>query len=176
MSTQTGKFTRALSLTGIGVVKMFSDAVNIPFAGSKYKTGLTTAVVANKLVDSGANFLSTGVNALNVQVGDTVWNTTDGICAYVRNVDNATTLSLTIDIFQTAASKQYQLFSSSDMWIGSTPNCYLYVGYGGDGTVLTAGGDEVRFQGVTAGTVLPVQVSRVYNSGTPTWEQLVALW
>ena len=46
MSTQTGKFTRALSLTGIGVAKMFSDAVNIPFAGSKYKTGLTTAVVA----------------------------------------------------------------------------------------------------------------------------------
>ena len=53
--------------------------------------------------------------------------------------------------------------------------CVLYIGGAGDLRVLTAGGDDVTFTGVLAGTFLPVQVVRVFNS-TTTATNLLALW
>lgn len=42
----------------------------------------------------------------------------------------------------------------------------IYVGGGGAVKVTTAQGDEVTFSGVSAGTVIPVQVLRVWSTGT----------
>jgi len=53
--------------------------------------------------------------------------------------------------------------------------CVLYIGGAGDLRVLTAGGDDVTFTGVLAGTFLPVQVVRVFNA-TTTATNLLALW
>jgi hypothetical protein len=44
--------------------------------------------------------------------------------------------------------------------------CVLYSGTGGDIRVMTAGGDDVTFVGVPAGTFMPVQVTRVFALGT----------
>lgn len=57
-------------------------------------------------------------------------------------------------------------------------SCVLYVGSIAAGTdlkVLTAGGDEVTFKGLTAGTFIPVQVVRVFATGT-TVSEILALW
>ena len=51
----------------------------------------------------------------------------------------------------------------------------LYVGEAGDIKVLTTGGDEVTFVGVNPGTFMPVQVLRVFSTGT-TADSIVALW
>lgn len=53
--------------------------------------------------------------------------------------------------------------------------CVLYVGGAGNVKVLTAGGSEVTFTGVQAGTFMPVQVKRVFATGT-TATSIVALW
>lgn len=53
--------------------------------------------------------------------------------------------------------------------------CVLYVGGTGTVKVLTVGGDEVTFSGVQAGTFMPVQVLRVYATGTSA-TNIVALW
>ncbi len=53
--------------------------------------------------------------------------------------------------------------------------CVLYVGGAGDLKVKTAGGDEVTLVGVTAGSFVPVQVIRVFSTGT-TATNIVALW
>jgi len=53
--------------------------------------------------------------------------------------------------------------------------CVLYVGTGGILRVLTAGGDDITFQGVPNGTFIPVQVVRVFAS-TTTALNIVALW
>ena len=53
--------------------------------------------------------------------------------------------------------------------------CVLYVGSAGDVKVLTVGGDEVTFTGIQDGTFIPVQVLRVYSTGT-TATNIVALW
>lgn len=58
-----------------------------------------------------------------------------------------------------------------------TPNrgCVLYVGTGGNLEVLTVGGDKVTFTNIQDGSFLPVQVVRVYNTGT-TADNILALW
>ena len=53
--------------------------------------------------------------------------------------------------------------------------CVLYVAGAGDLKVKTAGGDEVTFTGILAGTFLPVQVVRVFATGT-TATTVLALW
>ena len=53
--------------------------------------------------------------------------------------------------------------------------CVLYVGGAGNLRVLTAGEDDVTFTGVLAGSFLPVQVKRVFASGTSA-TNIVALW
>jgi hypothetical protein len=60
---------------------------------------------------------------------------------------------------------------------GTTPSwpCVLYIGGAGNIRVLTAGGDDVTFNGVVAGTFLPVQVVRVFSTGT-TATNIVATW
>lgn len=51
----------------------------------------------------------------------------------------------------------------------------LYIGGAGNIRVLTAGGDDVTFNGVVAGTFLPIQVIRVFSTGT-TATNIVATW
>lgn len=60
---------------------------------------------------------------------------------------------------------------------GGTSNngCVLYVGGAGNLTVDTVGGDTVTFTGVLGGSFIPVQVTRVYATGT-TATSIVALW
>lgn len=58
---------------------------------------------------------------------------------------------------------------------GEVEGCVLYVGTGGILRVLTAGGDDITFQGVPNGTFIPVQVVRVFAS-TTTANNIVALW
>jgi len=53
--------------------------------------------------------------------------------------------------------------------------CVLYIGGAGNIKVTTTGGDEVTFNGVLAGTFFPVQVTRVWASGT-TATDIIALW
>lgn len=60
---------------------------------------------------------------------------------------------------------------------GGTSNngCVLYIGGYGDVKVDTVGGDTVTFVGILGGTFFPVQVRRVYATGT-TATNIVALW
>ena len=53
--------------------------------------------------------------------------------------------------------------------------CVLYVGTAGDLRVMTAGGDDVIFYNVTAGSFIPVQVTRVFDTDTAAGN-IVALW
>jgi hypothetical protein len=53
--------------------------------------------------------------------------------------------------------------------------CVLYVGTGGTLKVRTAGGNEVTLVGVAAGTFIPIQVVRVFSTGTSA-TNILALW
>lgn len=58
---------------------------------------------------------------------------------------------------------------------GTNNGCVLYVGTAGNLRVLTVGGDDVTFIGINTGAFIPVQVLRVFATGT-TAGNIVALW
>ena len=174
MSLLKTTFTRALSLVP-GTVLMKSDTVNIPTAGSLIRSATVTSFAANKLIDTNANFLSTGTNPLNVNIGDIIWNTTSasGGVAVVTGVDSATQLS--ISSFIIGALDSYRIYNASDYSFGPVQGCNLYFGTGGTVRVITMSGDDVTFT-VIAGQVLPVQVIRLMSSTTNITSGIVALW
>ena len=153
----------------LNVIK--SNATNIPMP-SLITSSVTTSTVTDKLVDSANNFSSSGVNPLNIQIGDTVYNTSSGTAATVTNVDSATQLTLNANIM--ASTNAYTLYLGTNI-TGSVEPCVLYVGTGGDLDITTAGGDVVTFVGIASGTFLPVQVIRV-NSVGDTTANIIALW
>ena len=53
--------------------------------------------------------------------------------------------------------------------------CVLYVGVAGDVKVKMAGGNDVVFKTVAAGSFLPINVIQVFATGT-TATDIVALW
>jgi hypothetical protein len=53
--------------------------------------------------------------------------------------------------------------------------CVLYVGTKGNIKVMTVGGDEVTFTNIQDGSFIPVQVLRVFSTGT-TASNIIALW
>ncbi len=53
--------------------------------------------------------------------------------------------------------------------------CVLYVGVAGDVKVTTAGGDDVTFTGILAGSFIPVQVVKIFDTLTSA-TNIVALW
>jgi len=128
------------------------------------ETGTATSLVANQLVDSAATFV-----ANNVQVGDVVYNTVSLQAATVVSVINQTTVLLNANIF-TVLGEAYTIYVQND----KNPSV-LYIGTGGNLRVITAGGQDVTFNGILGGTFLPVQVLKVFQTGT-TATNLIALW
>lgn len=54
-------------------------------------------------------------------------------------------------------------------------SCVLYIGTGGTLRVLTSGNDDVTFSNIQDGTFLPVQVLRVFTTGTSA-SDIIGLW
>jgi len=139
-----------------------SDNTDIPNIGIEGPSGTTTSAATKQLIDSNANF-----TAQSVQTGMIVVNTTDGTQTTVLSIENATTLNVTDNIM--ANAEAYQLYD------GNQEGAVLYIGTAGNLKVTTAGGDEITFQGVNTGTFFPVNVVKVFATGTSA-DNIIALW
>lgn len=141
-----------------------SDTINIPNVSHRNAQGTTVGVaVTNKLVDTGAKFKDEGL----VKKNDIVYNTTDSTIARVLAVESNNTLLLSADIF--VATEGYQIYKDNN------DGCILYVGGLGNVEVVTVGGDEIVLPGISAGSFLPIQVTRVKAAST-TATNIIALW
>lgn len=152
-----------------------SSNTNIPMPNEIVSfSSITGALTTNKLIDSTKNFSSVGVNKLNVQVGDIVYNFSSSpmSAAKVIKVDSATQLTLNADIF-TVVGSSYTLYSGTNI-AGSIEPCVLYIGTGGSLDIITAGGDYAFLANVPSGTFLPIQATKVREFGTAS--DIVALW
>ena len=136
-----------------------TDIPNIMIAGP---SGTTTSAATKQLIDSNANF-----TAESVQTGMIVVNTTDDTQTTVLSIENTTTLNVTEDIM--ANAEAYELYD------GNQEGAVLYIGTAGNLKVTTAGGDEITFQGVSTGTFFPVNVVKVFATGTSA-DNIIALW
>jgi hypothetical protein len=154
MSTQKLQVGRALA-----VIK--SDTVDIPFP-ALVTSGNATGGSATSLVNSGATFITSGV-----QVGDIIYNVSTLAAAIVTGVNSDTTLLTSGGAF--AASQNYVIYSGEN-----NNGCVLYIGGAGNLAIQTVGGDTVTLVGVTAGQFIPVQVMKVLSATTAT--NILALW
>ena len=140
-----------------------SDTIDVPNPGAGGIVSATTAASPGQLIDSTQDFIAAGV-----KIGDIIYSG-GPIVATVTAVDSATQLSVTTAV---GVGRAYTLYSSVDL-----PNngCVLYVGGAGDVELITAGGDDLIFTGVLAGSFIPVQVTRVKATST-TATGIIALW
>jgi hypothetical protein len=140
-----------------------SDTIDIPNPAGAGISSTTTGAAAGKLIDTTQDFIAAGVKR-----GDIIYSV-GPIVATVTAVDSATQLSVTTAV---GLSRAYTLYNTPDI-----PNngAVLYVGDAGDVDVITAGGDEVTFTSVLAGSFIPVQVTRVKDTST-TASGIIALW
>lgn len=166
MSVFKTTFSRALEVFP-------SDNANIPFPNT-IVAGVNTSIATDKLIDNTVDFI-----ALNIKEGDIVYNNSTGTGATVLRVNDASTLFLNADIFISSGEDYIVYQASSQTGIGNQ-GCYLYVGTSVDNAgyvkVTTIGGDIVTFNGILAGTVLPVQVIKLHFSGTVDVSNVRALW
>lgn len=160
MSAFTLVYTRAFP------IPFYSDSVNIPYPNVVKQGTASGSISPQRLIIPSGNFDG-------IQIGDTVFNDSATMSAYVVGVENSTTLILSDDIF-TSGGDSYTIYQ------GMNNGCYIYVpdytaAAPGSGVieVETIGGDIAIFVNPPAG-VLPVQVVKV-TTGTDI-AKLVALW
>ena len=145
-----------------------SDNADIAYP-NQIAGGTNTSTTAFKLINSAALYLTK-----NVKTGDIVHNDTAGTAATVVSVDSETQLTLNADIF-TSTAQAYAVYAASPQTTIGNAGCFLYVGGTGNVSVVTIGGDIIVFNGVPAGTTLPIQVLKLRSTGT-TATLINALW
>lgn len=161
MATQKLQPTRALRAHP-------SDNADIAYPNS-IEIGTSTTVTASKLIDSAGLFITN-----NVKTGDVVHNDTLGTAATVLTVDSQTQLTLNANIF-TATAQIYNIYSMSSQSGLGNQGCVLYVGTAGNIRVTTSGNDIITFPNVPAGTFFPVNVIKLWATGT-TASNVNGLW
>ena len=145
-----------------------SDNANIAYP-NQIAGGTNTSATDFKLINSAAKYITK-----NVKTGDVVHNDTDGTAATVVSVQSETELTLNANIF-TASGKVYAIYAESSQSGIGNQGCNLYIGGSGNVSVVTIGGDQLTFNGVPAGTTLPIQVLKVRSTGT-TATLINSLW
>jgi len=161
MATQKLQPTRALT-----VIK--SDNAVIPFV-NLIDSGVNTSIVSFALVSSSSTFVTD-----NVKTGDIVYNLTDGTAATVESIVSQTQIVLNADIFL-ATLKTFEIYQQSAQTGIGNQGCVLYIGTGGNIKVTTSGNDIVTFVNVQDGTFFPINVLKVFATGT-TASNIIALW
>lgn len=138
-----------------------SDNAPIPQIMVKDGVGTATAQTATTVTDNTVDFVKLGVNRGMILV-----NTTTNASTIIEAV-NGDTLTVNANVF--AVGNGYQIYG------GQNNGAVLYVGTAGNVRVLTSGGDDVTFSAVQAGSFIPVNVIKVYDTST-TASDILALW
>ena len=162
-----------------------SDNTNIPNVGIDGPQGATDGIDGGggnkQLIDStrtsnDTRYISTADGAgaktkfslCGLKIGMIIVNTTDGTQTTLVQVVNDTTLLVTDAIFA-AQPKNYAVYG------GTQDGAVLYIGTAGNLRVTTVAGDDVTFSGVLGGSFFPVNVVKVFSTGT-TATNIIALW
>ena len=178
------------------IVKIKNQVINTTASPDSYAivTAIDTATILSIDADIFQNapedykILGDGfaTSANPVKVGDYVLNLTDLTMTTVSSVDSDCQLGLADDIM--ASGEEYQIFSADKILGGLAydEGALVYVG-SNEGTmdvaksfvdvkVQTYGQNDVIFQNVAVGSVLPVQCIKVYSTGTDAAVKPIAMW
>ena len=155
---------------GLAAKVVLSDTIDIPLPSSPKLTGATTGTSANELVNAAGGF----TDIPELKAGAIVVNTNTSTIATVVSIDSATTLTLSADIFVGVAPENYEIYL--DPKANHSEGCIIYISGDGNVKVKTVSGSEVTYIGLKGGTFLPIQVIRVFDTGTTVATALIANW
>ena len=133
--------------------------------GAELASGLTTTVLADSL----QNDLATVDFRTIIKAGYTVYNITAGLGARVIGVPESRILTLSADIF-TVIGEEYAVYS-----VVEGGGAVLWVSTGGSIAGKTAGGDDIVLANVPDGSLLPILMSVINQTGT-TATGMYGLW
>ena len=154
MSVCKTTFSRALNVSA-------STNANIPFP-ALITNALNSTDGTTTITDAAATFITD-----NVKPGDIVIDS-DGLRVTVTEVVSETEIDV-----NSVIGTICKIYQASSQTGSGNQGCYIYNPTAESNiSVLTIGGDDVAFQNVPAGTILPVQVLNI-SSGSGTF---VALW
>ena len=153
---------------------ILSDTINIPVPGI-ITNGTNTSGVATTLTDAGQDFRNsaTNPNGYNISGGDAVISAAGVICE-VESVDSATQLTLRAPGI---AAGTYDIYKGNYQITGESEGFTLFIGTGGPGTTLkiqTVAGPDVTLFNVPDSSFIPIQVQKVFATGT-TCSNILAL-
>ena len=148
---------------GEALAILTSDTISVPNPSAVAASGTAAAPTGAQLVGTGTTFTN------SVRVGDIVYDTTNSVPATVDAIVSDTVLTTSVAI---ATGASYTIYSQST---NPSNGCVLYVGVAGDVKVKMAGGNDVVFKTVAAGSFLPINVIQVFATDT-TATDIVALW
>ena len=157
---------------GTAMDELLSDTID---SINLYDVRVSATAGINSNIPYGAGFLLfdfTGGLA-NVEVGDLVYNTS--------SVPRVTTIIEIVSSIQVVLKDDISVTNGVPFRVlkRSTGPATLYIGSASSTNTLkvrTAGGDDVVYNNVDAGGMLPVQVTRIYSTGTVGVSNLVALF
>ena len=145
-----------------------SDTLNIPQPG--IITSGTNSTVGTVLTDAAQDFLpsTTNANGYNISGGDVVY--AGGAIDQIESVRSITTLTMSTS----TAATTYDIYKGN---LDGETAFTLFVGTGGAGSTLkirTANGEDVTLNNVPDSSFIPLQVIRVFATGT-TCSNILAL-
>ena len=124
---------------------------------------ITESASPNRLYDEQVNFI-----ALNVGVGDIVYNNTSNLGATVLEVESQYGLVLNADI-ASSAGDSYTIYQASAQTGLGNQGCCLLAMDNDNVSIVTIGGDNVTIY-IQKGNILPLQVKKI------TYGNVIALW
>ena len=143
-----------------------SNTINIPQPGI-LTTGTNSSGGSNVLTDAGQNFTPSVTNANGYNVtGGIIYQSYTGAFPGAINTILGVTAPTTVKTTGSTAAGTYNIYSPNQD--GKT-SFTLFVGTGGALTtlrVLTAAGDDVTLINVPDSSFIPLQVVRVFATGT----------
>lgn len=140
-------------------------------APDDWTNGSELTLIGIYFVDSNAAFITNAVAP-----GDIIYINAEAITV-IRAVDERT-LEVNYDVTD-LISNLYTVYQSSAQTTIGNAGCYLYIGNVSESPIInvtTIGGDIVSFYNVIKGTVLPVQVIKLHETGTQYTDKIIALW
>ena len=147
------------------------DCVNLNDVLFTFRASAGTSGGDAKVVGPANTFVDTNGKNL-VQVGDLLRNDSspNSNCSRIVSIQGDDTVFVQTGLTFNAG-QDITVFKGSDepavLYIGTSSNQHL--------KVRTSGGDDITFHNVVQGTFLPVQVKRIYATGT-TASKIIALF
>lgn len=162
------------TISGTRVLPVYpSDNADIPTPNLLIDSVIFADESGNTIIVDNTNpFIVNGSNTVNV--GDVVY--ISGASATITEVISASRIKIN-DVISVAGDP-YKVYQQSPTTGSINSGCFLFVGDGGAGKAvhcLTIGNDDVVFDNIPSGTILPIKIKKVF-SDTTSAGKILGIW